>query len=128
MATPSVAARRSGGRDLWSPPLQARPLDPRAAVLAALDEVLDPELPIGLVELGLIREVSVRGDHVKVCVTFTATACPCMDFIREDITDRLEREPWVATVELVEVWDPPWTTDQITASGREKLRTLGVLA
>ena len=128
MATPSVAARRSGGRDLWSPPLQARPLDPRAAVLAALDEVLDPELPIGLVELGLIREVSVRGDHVKVGVTFTATACPCMDFIREDITDRLEREPWVAAVELVEVWDPPWTTDQITASGREKLRTLGVLA
>jgi len=119
---------RSGGRDGWSAPLAARPPDPNAAVLRILDEVLDPELPIGLVELGLIRSVDVSGAQVRVDVTFTATACPCMEFIRDDITERLEREPWVEGVELIEVWDPPWTADQITPAGREKLRQLGVRA
>ncbi len=120
--------RRSGGRDRWSAPLGTRPADPHAVVRGALNEVLDPELPIGLVELGLVREIIVQGDQVRVDLTFTATACPCMDFIRSDIVDRLEREPWVGSVEVVEVWDPPWTTDQITAAGREKLRRLGVIA
>ena len=49
-----------------------------------------------------------------------------MEFIREDITDRLEQETWIREVVLEEVWDPPWTTDRISAEGREKLRTLGV--
>jgi metal-sulfur cluster biosynthetic enzyme len=44
------------------------------------------------------------------------------------VTDRLEREPWIARVELVDVWSPPWTTDRITAEGRAKLRHLGVSA
>jgi metal-sulfur cluster biosynthetic enzyme len=51
-----------------------------------------------------------------------------MEFIREDITDRLEQEPWIDRVDLVEVWDPPWTADRITPEGREKLRRLGVSA
>lgn len=119
---------RSGGRDEWGAPLAVRPPDAGAAVLRILDEVLDPELPIGLVELGLIRSVDVRGARVRVDLTFTATACPCMEFIRDDITERLGREPWVEDVELIEVWDPPWTADQITLAGREKLRQLGVTA
>ena len=49
-----------------------------------------------------------------------------MEFIREDITDRLEQETWVDAVDIEEVWDPPWTTDRITPEGRSKLRTLGV--
>ena len=63
---------------------------------------------------------------VEVRLTFTATACPCMAFIREDITDRLEQESWVRAVRIEEVWDPPWSTDRISEEGRRKLRTLGV--
>ena len=51
-----------------------------------------------------------------------------MDFIREDITDRLLSEHWIDRGELVEVWDPPWTSDRITPEGREKLKKLGVIA
>ena len=51
-----------------------------------------------------------------------------MEFIREDITDRLESETWIDSVELVEVWDPPWTSEKITAEGRRKLKELGVSA
>jgi metal-sulfur cluster biosynthetic enzyme len=49
-----------------------------------------------------------------------------MEFIREDIRDRLEQETWVREVLLEEVWDPPWTTARITEHGREMLRSLGV--
>ena len=51
-----------------------------------------------------------------------------MEFIREDVTDRLEQESWIERVELVEVWDPPWTSAKITPEGKEKLRRLGVSA
>lgn len=121
-----VSVHKSGGRDLWSAPLASPPPDPVEAAWKALDEVLDPEIPISLRELGLIYGLEVRGSVARVTLTYTATACPCMEFIREDITDRLEMESWIDAVDLVEVWDPPWTSDRITPVGRAKLRKLGV--
>jgi phenylacetate-CoA oxygenase PaaJ subunit len=94
----------------------------------ALREVRDPELPISLVDLGLIYAIRRSDDHVEVDLTFTATACPCMDFIRQDVQERLLREPGVRTVEIREVWDPPWTTDRMTAEGRAILRSYGIAA
>ena len=123
-----VSVHKSGGRDLWSAPLAGAPEDPVAATWEALQEVLDPEIPISLPELGLIYGVEFDAGAVTVRLTFTATACPCMEFIKEDITDRLESEHWIDSVELVEVWDPPWTSDRITPEGRAKLRQLGVSA
>ncbi len=125
---PALRTHKSGGRDLWSPPRTERPDDPEAAVREALNEVLDPEIPISLVELGLVYGVQVEGSTAKVKLTFTATACPCMEFIREDITDRLLREPWLERVEIEEVWSPPWTHERITEAGRRKLARLGVRA
>lgn len=121
-----VVSHASGGRDLWSDPLPRRPDDPEAAVWNLLREVLDPELPISLVDLGLIYGVAFREGRVEVDLTFTATACPCMEFIREDVRDRLLRERWITEVRIREVWDPPWTRDRISDRGREQLRRLGV--
>ena len=121
-----VVSHASGGRDRWSPPLKSAPDDPAATVWNLLHEVLDPELPISLVDLGLIYGVEVQGERVTVALTFTATACPCMEFIQEDVEDRLLREPWISEVEIVVVWDPPWTRDRITHRGRAELRRLGV--
>lgn len=121
-----VSTHKSGGRDRWSPPLADVPDDAQAAAWEALGEVLDPEIPISLVDLGLVYGVDVRDGVAEVRLTYTATACPCMEFIREDVTDRLEREDWVRAVRLVEVWDPPWTAERITPEGRRKLRALGV--
>jgi len=121
-----VTSHASGGRDLWSPPLARRPADPVAGLFELLREVLDPELPISLVDLGLIYGARMKRTTAHVDLTFTATACPCMEFIREDITDRLLREHWIEEVEIHEVWDPPWTRDRITEAGRSRLRTLGV--
>lgn len=121
-----ATSRVSGGRDLWSPPLDVEPDDPVEAAWACLREVLDPEIPISLVDLGLIYDLTVQNGVVSVTLTYTATACPCMAFIQEDITDRLSQEPWVGGVELHEVWDPPWTSQRITTEGRRKLRAMGV--
>jgi metal-sulfur cluster biosynthetic enzyme len=122
----AVTSHASGGRDVWSDPLPFDPTDPVAAAWDCLREVLDPEIPISLVDLGLIYGVAADEGVIRVTLTYTATACPCMAFIKEDITDRLDQENWVERVEIDEVWDPPWTTARITPEGREKLRALGV--
>lgn len=121
-----ISVSKSGGRDLWSAPLASPPEDCVQATWDVLQEVLDPELPISLPELGLIYGVEIEGAVARISLTYTATGCPCMEFIREDITDRLESESWIDSVKLVEVWDPPWTSDKITPEGRAKLKQLGV--
>lgn len=103
------------------------PFDERHGPLwDALREVMDPEIPISLVDLGLIYDVRQEGSAVEVDLTFTATACPCMAFIHFDIQDRLQQVPGVGEVAVNEVWTPAWTKARITPEGRETLRTFGV--
>jgi metal-sulfur cluster biosynthetic enzyme len=112
------------------------PRDPRYAsddpavdaVWRALCEVADPELPVSLVDLGLICDVRRTGSHVDVDLTFTASACPCMEFIVEDVRERVLREDGVETIRVRDVWDPPWTTERMTEHGRALLRSFGVAA
>jgi metal-sulfur cluster biosynthetic enzyme len=108
----AVTSHKSGGRDVWTGPLTEAPAD--------------PEIPISLVELGLIYGVDLEAGVARITITFTATACPCMEFIREDIMDRLEVEAWIDAVEIEEVWSPSWTNQMITEEGRRKLKSYGV--
>ncbi len=88
---------------------------------------MDPELPISLVDLGLIYGVRMDdAGAVDVDLTFTATACPCMVFIKHDIDERLRKEEGVTEVRIHEVWDPAWTKSRITPRGRERLKEMGV--
>ena len=122
-------ARRRAGVDAPDHSEWQATLPPETASLwLALREVSDPELPISLVDLGLIYRIEHAGSHVTVDCTFTATACPCMAFIKEDIRDRLLQEPNVDTVEVRDVWDPPWTVERMTPEGRAILRGCGVAA
>lgn len=121
-----VSVHKSGGRDQWSEPLATPPADPVAAARACLREVLDPEIPVSVVDLGLVVRLEVTGRVAEVDLTYTATACPCMEFIKEDVRDRLLQELWIDAVEITDVWDPPWTTDRITDEGRRRMRSLGV--
>jgi metal-sulfur cluster biosynthetic enzyme len=96
-----------------------------AAVWAALAEVQDPELPVGIVDLGLVRSVRVEGGAVSVGITFTSIACPCTDVLVEDIRERLGRLDGVTGVEVEELFEP-WTRDHLTEQGRIALRAIGV--
>jgi metal-sulfur cluster biosynthetic enzyme len=104
------------------------PAGSAADLWRALEEVMDPEIPVSLVDLGLIYDVRRDGGTVEVDLTFTATACPCMGFIRMDVEERLLREAGVERVLVREVWDPPWTRERISARGRARMRELGVSA
>jgi metal-sulfur cluster biosynthetic enzyme len=98
------------------------------ALWQALREVADPELPISLIDLGLIRDIRRQHGDIEVDVTFTASACPCMEFIMLDIRERLLKEAGVENVTVRDVWDPPWTRDAMTEHGRTLLRSFGVAA
>jgi metal-sulfur cluster biosynthetic enzyme len=97
-------------------------------IWAALREVMDPEFPISLVDLGLIYDVRRRERCIEIDLTFTATACPCMEFIHEDIRERLLREADVEEIKINQVWDPPWTADRISEEGKKVLKRCGVAA
>ena len=95
-------------------------------VLAALAEVEDPELPVGIVDLGLVRSVAVDGDAVRVGITFTSIACPCTDVLREDVEARLRRLEGIRSVQVEELFEP-WSREDLTEEGRLALRALGVV-
>ena len=93
---------------------------------AALSEVQDPEMPVNLVDLGVIYGITERDGVVDVDLTFTAMGCPASDFILEDVRERLLREDGVNEVRINVVWDPPWTAARITQAGRDALEAWGL--
>ncbi|EFH90596.1 metal-sulfur cluster assembly factor [Ktedonobacter racemifer] len=112
------------------PSLQDLPLDHPScpALWDALRDVMDPELPISVVDMGLIVAIERHGLHVAVRLTFTAMGCPATDFILEDVRERLLREPGVEQVEIEVVWDPAWTKARLSEEGIDIMRTWGVSA
>ena len=93
---------------------------------AALAEVQDPEMPVNLVDLGVIYDVREHLGTVEVDLTFTAMGCPASDFILEDVRERLLREADVNEVRVNIVWDPPWTAARMTQNGRDALEAWGL--
>ena len=95
-----------------------------AAVWDALAEIPDPEIPvISLVDLGVVKAVEVMDDHVRIEFTPTFMGCPALELMRrqmEEAVTALGGEPQVDVL-----LDDSWSTDKITADGREKLRAAG---
>jgi metal-sulfur cluster biosynthetic enzyme len=99
-----------------------------ARLWLALKEVEDPEIPISVVGMGLIVSIAYADGIVDLQLTFTAMGCPAMDFIQDDIRERLLREPDVDEVRIEIVWDPVWTRKLIREEARETMRGLGIVA
>jgi metal-sulfur cluster biosynthetic enzyme len=101
-----------------------------ARLWLALREVEDPEIPVSVVGMGLIVSLGYRPSEraVDLELTFTAMGCPAMDFIEDDIRERLLREPDVDDVRIEVVWDPVWTRSRIRDDARETMRRLGIVA
>lgn len=93
---------------------------------SALREVQDPEMPVNLVDLGVIYDIREHGGLVEVDLTFTAMGCPASEFIVDDVRERLMQEPGVNDVRVNVVWDPPWTTERMTEDGRDALEAWGL--
>ena len=99
-----------------------------ARLWQALREVEDPEIPISVVGMGLIVSLRYADGVVDIELTFTAMGCPAMDFIQDDIRERLLQEPEVDEVRIEIVWDPVWTRSMIREEARETMRGLGIVA
>ncbi len=95
-----------------------------ADVEEALRDVVDPELGINVVDLGLVYGVTVDSEaHTTIDMTLTSAACPLTDMIEDQISGVLEG--MVSSHRINWVWMPPWGPDKITDEGREQLRALG---
>ncbi len=92
----------------------------------ALMDVLDPEYPISVVDLGLIRGAELAGSTAKIKLTYTCMGCPAMDMIQDDIRERLLQLAEVERVEIEVVWDG-WSRKDISPEGVISLRQIGVV-
>ena len=93
-------------------------------LLEALRDVVDPELGVNVVDLGLIYGVSLEEDKtLTIDMTLTSAACPLTDVIEEQAAEALKDIVEDFTINWV--WMPPWGPDKITEDGREQLRALG---
>ena len=98
------------------------------AVVAALAEVMDPELPmVSIVDLGMVGDVAVDAAAIRVELLPTFVGCPALELIRAAVIERLARtaDPG-QSVEVVASFTVPWSSDRITAAGRAALATAGI--
>ncbi|CAN5308816.1 MAG: metal-sulfur cluster assembly factor [Nocardioides sp.] len=89
----------------------------------AMRDVVDPELGINVVDLGLVYDIHIDGNEVTLDMTLTSAACPLTDVITDQTNTALEG--MATEVAINWVWMPPWGPDKITPDGREMLRALG---
>lgn len=92
-------------------------------VLEGLREVIDPELGVNVVDLGLVYDVHITGGDVVIDMTLTSAACPLTDVLEDQV--QAVMEGIAHSVRINWVWLPPWGPERITAEGREMLQALG---
>jgi|ERR1051325_4352828 metal-sulfur cluster biosynthetic enzyme len=91
-------------------------------VLAALREVIDPEIGMNVVDLGLVYETRKENGHVRVVMTMTTAACPLGESIAEQAKAAIRRGvPGVSSVAVDLVWTPPWNPSMMSAAARQQL-------
>jgi metal-sulfur cluster biosynthetic enzyme len=98
----------------------------REEILEALKVVRDPEIPINVVDLGLIYNVAVQDDGVvDIDMTLTSMGCPVQDMIQADAELAAMKVEGVRRVNVEFVWSPPWSTDKMSDDGKKQMRMMG---
>ncbi len=108
---PALAADAPGG-------------DLQTAVIDALKEIYDPEIPVNIYDLGLIYNVEINGGHALVTMTLTTPHCPVAESMPGEVEMRVGAVPGVGDAEVVLVWDPPWSPANMTDEARLELGML----
>ncbi|MGH8909531.1 MAG: metal-sulfur cluster assembly factor [Egibacteraceae bacterium] len=95
------------------------------AILEALKAVLDPEIGINIVDLGLVYDIETEPGKASVTMTLTSMGCPLTELIHQQCTLVLTRLPGIDEVDVDFTFSPPWTTDMISDDARDELRAMG---
>ncbi|WP_135605274.1 metal-sulfur cluster assembly factor [Methanococcoides sp. NM1] len=83
-------------------------------VMEVLKKCYDPEIPINIVDLGLVYDVDVEGDRAHIKMTLTTPGCPMAAMIVDNVRQKVESIDGIKKAEVELVWDPPWTPDRIS--------------
>lgn len=93
-----------------------------AAVVSALKEVYDPEIPVNIYDLGLIYELTINKEHeVSILMTFTAPNCPMADQVLREVQESVEQVPGVAKCKIELTFDPVWDRSMLSEEARVEL-------
>jgi metal-sulfur cluster biosynthetic enzyme len=95
-----------------------------ARAWTALRDVRDPEWPVSVVDLGLVRRIEIAAGEARVRLTPTSTACPCLPWITDDVRRRLLAEPGIDAVQVDVVWER-WSPADMSDTAREAFRRWG---
>ncbi|MEP7350614.1 MAG: DUF59 domain-containing protein [Sphingorhabdus sp.] len=94
------------------------------AVIAALKEIFDPEIPVNIYDLGLIYNVEINGGHALVTMTLTTPHCPVAESMPSEVELRVGAVPGVGDAEVNLVWEPAWSPNNMTDEARLELGML----
>jgi metal-sulfur cluster biosynthetic enzyme len=106
-------------------PLEDDGMPTAESLRTALKAVMDPEIGINIVDLGLVYDVAKSEGHVSVEMTLTSMGCPLTELIHQQCTLVLTRLPGVEHVDVNFVFSPPWSTDMISDEAKDELRAMG---
>lgn len=110
-------------------PIEESPAEPGGnlyeAVIDALKEIYDPEIPVNIYDLGLIYDVQISADnHAKVLMTLTTPHCPVAESMPGEVELRVGSVPGVGHAEVELVWDPPWDPQKMSDEAKLELGML----
>ena len=100
--------------------------DLQEQIIKAIKKVQDPELPINIYDLGLIRKVDIDGGKVQIDMTLTTPNCPVADLMPSQVFDEVSKVEDVVSVRVELVWEPSWTVADLTARGKAALELLDI--
>jgi FeS assembly SUF system protein len=98
--------------------------DLHEAVIDALKEIYDPEIPVNIYDLGLIYNVEINDGHALVTMTLTTPHCPVAESMPGEVELRVGAVPGIGDAEVVLVWDPPWSPGNMSDEARLELGML----
>jgi len=90
-------------------------------VIEVLKSVIDPEIGLDVINLGLVYEIKINEDIVYIKMTMTTPGCPLASWILADAENKIKQLPEVKDVQIELVWDPPWSVDRISEEARKLL-------
>lgn len=98
--------------------------DLKEAVIAALRDIFDPEIPVNIYDLGLIYGVDIVDGHATITMTLTTPHCPVAETMPGEVEMRVMAVPGIATADVNLVWDPPWNPASMSDEARLELGML----
>lgn len=107
--------------EMIKPTIQGKTTVDIKELIAALREVYDPEIPVNIVDLGLIYDLTVRGAEVDVTMSLTAIGCPVAGEVMADVESHAMSVPNVEKCNVTLTFDPPWTMERMSELARWEL-------